>query len=67
VDATAPDIRSAEVSVARVVVPELCPLDADHRARFLGGRRLYEAAYELGLSSRVLDAADLNPYPHPFP
>ena len=67
VDVTAPDIRSAGVSVAKVVAPELCPLDADHRARFLGGRRLYEAAYGLGLSSRVFGAADLNPYPHPFP
>ena len=67
VDVTAPDIRSAGVAVAKVVAPELCALDADHRARFLGGRRLYEAAYELGLSTRVLAAADLNPYPHPFP
>jgi ribosomal protein S12 methylthiotransferase accessory factor len=67
VDVTAPDIRAAGVSVAKVVAPELCPLDADHRTRFLGGRRLYEAAFELGLSSRVLTTADLNPSPHPFP
>jgi ribosomal protein S12 methylthiotransferase accessory factor len=55
------------MAVARVIAPELCPLDADHRARFLGGRRLYETAFELGLSRRPLDAAGLNPYPHPFP
>jgi ribosomal protein S12 methylthiotransferase accessory factor len=67
VDVSAPDIRAAGVSVAKVVAPELCPLDADHRTRFLGGRRLYEAAFELGLSSRVFAPADLNPYPHPFP
>jgi ribosomal protein S12 methylthiotransferase accessory factor len=67
VDVTAPDVRCAGVSVAKVVAPELCPLDADQRARFLGGRRLYEAAYELGLSSGVFEAAELNPYPHPFP
>jgi ribosomal protein S12 methylthiotransferase accessory factor len=67
VDVTASDVTAAGVAVAKVVAPELCPLDADHRVRFLGGRRLYEAAYQLGLSSRVLEPADLNPYPHPFP
>jgi ribosomal protein S12 methylthiotransferase accessory factor len=67
VDVTAPDIRAAGLTVARVVAPELCALDADHRARFLGGRRLYEAAFELGLSSRPLEPVDLNPSPHPFP
>lgn len=67
VDVTAPDVAAAGVAVAKVVAPELCPLDADHRTRFLGGRRLYKAACELGLSSSVPGPADLNPYPHPFP
>jgi len=66
-DVTAPDIRDAGLAVARVVAPELCPLDADHCTRFLGGRRLYEAAFDRGLSDRPLDPARLNPYPHPFP
>ena len=35
--------------VARVIAPELCPLDVSHRARFLGGTRLYPAAYDAGL------------------
>jgi ribosomal protein S12 methylthiotransferase accessory factor len=67
VDVTAPDIRDAGLAVAKVVAPELCPLDADHRTRFLGGRRLYEAAVELGLTSSVLGPGDLNRDPHPFP
>jgi ribosomal protein S12 methylthiotransferase accessory factor len=67
VDVTASDVAAAGVAVAKAVAPELCSLDADHRTRFLGGRRLYEAAYELGLSSSVLAPPDLNPYPHPFP
>jgi ribosomal protein S12 methylthiotransferase accessory factor len=66
-DVTAPDVRAAGVTVARVVAPELCALDADHRARFLGGRRRYRAAFELGLATRPLEPADLNPSPHPFP
>ena len=67
VDVTAPDIRAAGLYVAKVAAPQLCPLDADHRTRFLGGRRLYEAAFELGLTGRVLGREELNPHPHPFP
>jgi ribosomal protein S12 methylthiotransferase accessory factor len=67
VDVTAPDVRSLDLRVARVVCPELCALDVSHGARYLGGRRLYHAAYEAGLVARPLEPADLNPLPHPFP
>jgi ribosomal protein S12 methylthiotransferase accessory factor len=67
VDVTAPDVRAAGLRVAKVVGPELCPLDVDHRARLLGGRRLYRAAYELGVRERPTSPDELNPFPHPFP
>ena len=67
VDVTSPDVRSLGLSVARVIVPELCSLDVSHRARFLGGTRLYTAAHEAGLVPAPLEPADLNPLPHPFP
>jgi ribosomal protein S12 methylthiotransferase accessory factor len=67
VDVTTPDVRSAGFVVARVLVPELCQLDVVEYARFLGGRRLYEAAFEAGLVPRPLTLAELNPDPHPFP
>jgi ribosomal protein S12 methylthiotransferase accessory factor len=67
VDVTAPDIAAAGLRVAKVVVPELQPLDVAYEGRFLGGRRLYRAAYELGLRSAPLTFDELNPYPHPFP
>jgi ribosomal protein S12 methylthiotransferase accessory factor len=67
VDVTAPDVREAGLFVAKVLAPELCALDADHRTRFLGGRRLYEAAFALGLTDGPLGPEDLNPAPHPFP
>jgi ribosomal protein S12 methylthiotransferase accessory factor len=67
VDVTSPDVRSAGFHVVRVVAPELCQLDAIERARFLGGSRLYEAAFEAGLVERALTVSDLNPDPHPFP
>ncbi len=67
VDVTAPDVAELGVSVARVIAPELCALDAVHGARFLGGRRLYEAASALGLRSGLLREDRINPDPHPFP
>jgi ribosomal protein S12 methylthiotransferase accessory factor len=67
VDVTSPDVRSAGLLVVHAIAPELCQLDVVHGARFLGGRRLYEAAYEAGLVPHRLTRADLNPDPHPFP
>jgi ribosomal protein S12 methylthiotransferase accessory factor len=67
VDVTSPDVRSAGFHVVRVIAPELCQLDVIERARFLGGSRLYQAAFECGLVERPLAVSDLNPDPHPFP
>jgi ribosomal protein S12 methylthiotransferase accessory factor len=67
VDVTSPDVRALGLHVARVIVPELCSLDVSHRARFLGGTRLYTAAHDAGLVAAPLEPADLNPLPHPFP
>ena len=67
VDVTSSDVREAGLSVVRVVVPELCALDVEHRARLLGGSRLYEEPVRLGRCTRVLTEDDVNPDPHPFP
>jgi ribosomal protein S12 methylthiotransferase accessory factor len=67
VDVTAPDVASLGLTVTRVIAPELCRLDVPHDARFLGGRRLYEAAKRRGLCADVLAPAEINPDPHPFP
>jgi ribosomal protein S12 methylthiotransferase accessory factor len=67
VDVTSPDVLGADLRVVHVIVPELCQLDVLPRARFLGGRRMYEAAFEVGLVPRPLAPEDLNPDPHPFP
>jgi ribosomal protein S12 methylthiotransferase accessory factor len=67
VDVTSPDVRAADLRVVHVVAPELCQLDVVEGARFLGGRRMYEAAFEAGLVPRPLRRAELNPDPHPFP
>jgi ribosomal protein S12 methylthiotransferase accessory factor len=67
VDVTSPDVADAGLKVVHVLVPELCQLDVVEGVRFLGGRRLYEAAFEAGVVGRPLTPADLNPDPHPFP
>jgi ribosomal protein S12 methylthiotransferase accessory factor len=58
---------SSDGMVAKVVAPELQPLDVAYDGRFLGGRRLYRAAFELGLRAEPATFDDLNPHPHPFP
>lgn len=67
VDVTSPDVAAAGLAVAKVVAPELCSLDVRHDARFLGGERLYRAAFEAGLAAAPLDAREVNHDPHPFP
>jgi len=67
IDVTTVDLRQAGLHVFKAVVPELCALSALHTARFCGGRRLYDAAHELGLVDAPLTYGDLNPFPHPFP
>lgn len=67
VDVSPPDIRAAGLNVVRAVVPELCPLDVRHDARFLGARRLRDEPARLGLTPRPLRYDELNPDPHPFP
>jgi ribosomal protein S12 methylthiotransferase accessory factor len=67
VDVTSPDVAQLGLTVTKAVAPELCSLDVSHVARFLGGRRLYEAARAVGLRDDVLAESELNPEPHPFP
>jgi ribosomal protein S12 methylthiotransferase accessory factor len=65
VDVTSPDVRDAELSVVRVIAPELCGLDVEHDAQLLGGHRLYDEARRFGREGFTED--HVNPDPHPFP
>jgi len=66
-DLTTPDVAATGLRVARAVVPDLQPLDADYRHRFLGGNRLFEVPVRLGYRTTPLRLDELNPDPHPFP
>jgi len=67
VDVTPPDVREVGLRVAKAVAPRLQPIDVAHDQRFLGGERIYRAAYDRGLVERPFSQLDINPYPHPFP
>lgn len=67
VDVTTPDIDEVGFKVVRVIVPELQPMDIDHRYPHHGGRRLYDVPRKLGLVSASCDESALNSQPHPFP
>lgn len=66
VDLTSPDVREAGGHVVKVFSPQLQPLDAGYRRRYVGGRRLREKPVALGLV-KPQDADAVNPLPHPFP
>jgi ribosomal protein S12 methylthiotransferase accessory factor len=67
IDVTTSDIDEVGFKVVRVVVPELQPMDSNHRYPHLGGRRLYDVPWKLGVAARPRELSELNPDPHPFP
>jgi ribosomal protein S12 methylthiotransferase accessory factor len=67
IDVTSPDLRAVGLHVIRAFSPQLCHIDSEHAYRFLGGRRLYRAAFEAGLLPQALTLETLNHFPHPFP
>lgn len=66
-DLTSPDIQEAGAKVVKTVIPGFKPIDVTYRGRMLGGKRILNHAYELGLSKSAFELNDLNPIPHPFP
>ncbi|MFD8984417.1 TOMM precursor leader peptide-binding protein [Streptomyces sp. NPDC059564] len=68
VDQTLPEQRALGLHTVSVLVPGLLPIDFGwSRQRALGMPRLRTALRAAGLRERDLEAADLNPAPHPFP
>jgi ribosomal protein S12 methylthiotransferase accessory factor len=67
VDTTPVDVAAAGLHTVAVVAPELCRIDVTYAHRYLGGRRLYDAAWQAGLVAAPFTLGTLNPLPHPFP
>jgi ribosomal protein S12 methylthiotransferase accessory factor len=66
-DLTTPDVCECGYRVAKLLLPELQPLDADYLHRFMGGSRLYEVPQRMGFTNSPTSIESLNPFPHPFP
>jgi ribosomal protein S12 methylthiotransferase accessory factor len=66
-DLTTPDIDGVGFKVVRAVVPGLKTLDINHACRYLGGKRLYEVPFQMGLLAHPMAEEGLNPFPHVFP
>lgn len=66
-DLTTPDIHEAGFKVVRTIIPGMEPLDVNHALRYLGGKRLYQLPFQLGILDKPNTEFTLNKYPHPFP
>ena len=66
VDLTTPDVRDYGLRVVRALPAGLQPIHFGWGEERLGGRRLFELPQKLGLAQTILNASDLNPYPHPL-
>lgn len=64
VDLTTDELRELGIWVVRVVIPDLMPMSATQRARFLGHPRLYNFYRDQGYG--CLREDQINPLPQPF-
>jgi len=65
-DLTTPDVAPLGLSVVRAFITGFQPVHFGHGNERLGGRRLFELPYQLGLAPAPRTAADLNGCPHPL-
>lgn len=66
VDLTTRDVASLGVQSWKVLIPELVPVNPDHRYPPMGHRRLFEVPVRLGYLRQPLTPAQMNKFPHPF-
>jgi ribosomal protein S12 methylthiotransferase accessory factor len=67
VDQTTPEHQAGGFSCVKVIIPGTLPMTFGyHDRRIEGLPRLFEVPRLLGYCDRLLDAADINPHPHPF-
>jgi len=66
VNCTPPDMGGIGLHTARVLVPGFQPLHFGANEPRLGGRRLYDLPYQLGLTPAPTTPEGLNPDPHPL-
>jgi ribosomal protein S12 methylthiotransferase accessory factor len=68
VDQTSPELRRNGLFCVKVLIPGMLPMTFGHHlTRLEGLPRVFHVPCDLGYAPRPLKAAELNPYPHPFP
>ena len=65
-DLTPMDMRALGLHTARVVIPELQPIDFGWKELRIGGSRLFELPHRLGLTDAPTTVSQLNDLPHPL-
>jgi len=60
------DVESLGVHVQKVSIPQLIPLNPDHRFPWLGHKRLYQAPVDMGYFNQPKSMQEMNSMPHPF-
>ncbi len=66
VDLTPRDVAGLGVQSWKVLIPELVPVNPDHRYLPFAHRRLFDVPVRLGYFQQPLTVAEMNPLPHPF-
>ena len=66
VNLTSCDLEPLGLHTARAILPGFQPISFGVGERRLGGRRLYELPWRLGLRDAPSDVDSLNPLPHPI-
>ncbi len=66
VNLTSRDLEPLGVFTARAILPGFQPIWFGHHERRLGGRRIFELPFQLGLRDTPADLESLNPLPHPI-
>jgi len=68
VNQSSPETLRNGLYCVKVLIPGMLPMTFGYRlTRLTGLERVFQVPVKLGYSQDPLTAADLNPYPHPFP
>lgn len=65
-DLSSADMLALGLHTVRVIVPDFQPIDFGWKERRLGGSRLYQLPYRLGLLPEPATPATLSGLPHPL-
>ena len=63
---TAPELEGMHLYTARVIIPGFQPIHFGAKNIRLGGKRLFQLPFDLGLKDRPLTLKDINYLPHPL-